>query len=98
MLLSQDLLLTELLVILRDKNGGDYIAHAGRSLSAAGRSRSFILLSQFQLAGWSAPRGGGQIDLSGVSAIHVGWGGYLGAAGEKVEFATTMPQIGCFKK
>ncbi len=90
--------LTELLVILRDKNGGDYIARAGRSLCAAGSSRSFVLLSQFQPAGWSEHRGTGQLDLSGVSAIHVGWGGYLGTVGEKVEFATTVPQVGCFKK
>jgi alpha-L-rhamnosidase len=89
---------SELLVILRDKNGGDYIAHAGRPLSAAGRSRSFVLLSQFQPAGWSVRHSSGQLDLTGVSAVNVGWGGYLGTAGEKVEFATTVPQLGCFKK
>ena len=84
----------ELLVILRDKSGDNYVAHAGRPLSLAGRSRSFVLLSQFQLAGWSASRGGGRIDLSTVSSISVGWGGYFGAAGEKVEFATAVPQLG----
>jgi hypothetical protein len=84
---------TDLLVILHDKNGRDYIAHAGRSLSASGRCRSFVLLSQFQVAGWvkdqSAP-----LDLSAVAAIRVGWGGYHGTEGEKVEFATAMPQMG----
>ena len=89
---------TELLVILRDKNDGDYVAHAGRLLSAAGRTRAFVLLSQFQPAGWSAHGGTGRLDLTGVSAINVGWGGYLGTAGEKVEFATTVPQIGSFRK
>ena len=89
---------TELLVILRDNNGNDYVAHSGRPLNAAGRSRSFVLLSQFQPAGWLAQRGTGRFDFSNVSAIHVGWGGYLGIEGEKVEFATTVPQIGSFKK
>ncbi|MFZ2641671.1 MAG: glycosyl hydrolase [Verrucomicrobiia bacterium] len=86
---------TELLVILRDKKGSDYIAHAGRSLSQEGHCRSFVLLNQFQLAGWSKDRGG-RLNLSAVAAIRIGWGGHLGTAGEKVEFATAMPQIGRF--
>ena len=84
---------TELLVILHDKKGNDYIAHAGRSLGAAGCCQSFVLLSQFQLAGWSKDHDA-RLDLSAVAAIRIGWGGYFGTAGEKVEFATAAPQIG----
>ncbi len=87
----------ELLVILHDNKGRDFIAHAGRSLNAPGRCQSFVLLSQFQLAGWSKDRDA-RLDLSAVAAIRVGWGGYLGTAGEKVEFATAMPQIGRLAK
>lgn len=84
---------TELLVILHDKKGNDYIAHAGRSLGAPGRCQSFVLLSQFQLAGWSKTHDA-RLDLSAVAAIRIGWGGHLGTAGEKVEFATAPPQVG----
>ena len=84
---------TDLLVILHDKKGNDYIAHAGRSLGAPGRCQSFVLLSQFQLAGWSKDHDA-RLNLSAVAAIRVGWGGHLGTAGEKVEFATAPPQIG----
>ncbi|MCX6907547.1 MAG: glycosyl hydrolase [Verrucomicrobia bacterium] len=84
---------TELLVILHDKKGNDYMAHAGRSLGAPGRCQSFVLLSQFQLAGWSKARDA-RLDISAVAAIRVGWGGHLGTAGEKVEFATAPPQVG----
>ncbi|MBI5685872.1 MAG: hypothetical protein HZC54_12435 [Verrucomicrobia bacterium] len=83
----------ELLVILHDNKGRDFIAHAGRSLSAAGRCQSFVLLSQFQLAGWSKARDA-RLDLSAIAAIRVGWGGYFGTAGERVEFSTAPPQIG----
>ncbi|MCX7824955.1 MAG: hypothetical protein N2689_05300, partial [Verrucomicrobiae bacterium] len=86
---------TELLAILHDKQGNDYIARAGRSLNAAGSCRSFVLLSQFHLAGWSKDRDA-RLDLSAVAAIRIGWGGYLGTAGEKVDFATAPPQLGRF--
>ncbi len=86
---------TELLVILRDKNGSDYVAHAGRSLSQEGQCRSFVLLGQFQPAGWNKDHGN-RLNLSAVAAIRIGWGGYYGKAGEKVEFTTAMPQIGRF--
>jgi hypothetical protein len=84
---------TELLVILHDSQGRDFVAHAGRSLGAPGRWQSFVLLSQFQLAGWSKSRDA-RLDLSAIAAIRVGWGGHLGTAGEKVEFATAPPQVG----
>jgi hypothetical protein len=88
---------SELLVILHDNKGRDFIARAGRSLNAPGRCQSFLLLSQFQLAGWSKG-GDARMDLSAVAAIRVGWGGYLGTAGEKLEFAAAMPQIGRFAR
>jgi hypothetical protein len=84
---------TELLVILRDDKGRDFVAHAGRSLGAPGRCQSFVLLSQFQLASWSKSRDT-RLNPSAIAAIRVGWGGHLGTAGEKVEFLTAPPQTG----
>jgi hypothetical protein len=34
------------------------------------------------------------LDPKRVSDIHIGWGGYLGTEGEKVQFSVALPQIG----
>ncbi len=83
----------QLLVILHEEGGGDFFAETGRSLAAPGKECSFIPISRFQLAGWSKDADG-MLDLKRVSEIRVGWGGYLGAEGEKVEFSLALPQIG----
>jgi len=33
-------------------------------------------------------------DLTRVSDIRIGWGGYLGTEGEKVQFSVALPQMG----
>ncbi|MBI5383233.1 MAG: hypothetical protein HZA90_00955 [Verrucomicrobia bacterium] len=89
----------EILVILHEEGGGDYIAHTGRSLGAPGRERSFVPLSRFELAGWSSSKDAdGRLDVKRVADIRVGWGGYLGKEGEKVEFTVALPQIGSMTK
>ena len=84
---------SQVLVILHEEGGGDFIASTGRSLAAPGRERSFVPLSRFELAGWSKSSKG-KLDLKRVSEIRIGWGGYLGAEGEKVVFSLAMPQTG----
>ena len=83
----------QLLVILHEEGGGDFLAEAGRSLAAPGRERSFIPLSRFQLAGWSRDSDG-VLDLRRVSEIRIGWGGYFGTEGEQVQFSVALPQAG----
>lgn len=84
---------SQLLVIVQEKGGGDFLAETGRSLAAPGRERTFIPLSRFRLAGWSKDADG-VLDATRVSAIRIGWGGYFGAEGEKVEFSLSLPQAG----
>jgi hypothetical protein len=84
---------SQLLVILHEEGGGDFLAETGRSLAAPGRERNFIAWSRFQLAGWSKDADG-VLDLKRVSDIRIGWGGYLGAEGEKVQFSVALPQVG----
>lgn len=81
-----------LLVILGDRDGGDYIAQAGRSLDEAGHARTYVPLSQFRLAPWSDDPNG-RLDTEGIAAVRVGWGGYYGEEGEVVEFSLAMPQM-----
>ncbi len=84
---------TRLLVILHESGGGDFIADTGRSLAGPGDQRSLVPLSRFQHAGWSNDEDG-LLDPKRVSDIRVGWGGYLGVEGEKVQFTLTPPELG----
>jgi hypothetical protein len=84
---------SQLLVILHEEAGGDFIAETGRSLAAPGRERTFVTLSRFQLAGWSKDTDG-VLDLKRVGDIRIGWGGYFGAEREKVQFSVALPQVG----
>jgi hypothetical protein len=83
----------QLLVILHELDGGDFLAETGRSLAAPGREQSFIPLGRFQLAGWSKDADG-LLDARRVSDVSVGWGGYLGAEGERVGFSVALPAVG----
>jgi hypothetical protein len=83
----------QLLVILSEEGGEDFIAETGRSLAAAGHERSFVPLRQFQRAGWSKT-GDGVLDAKRIRDLRIGWGGYLGTEGETVRFSIALPQLG----
>jgi hypothetical protein len=87
---------SQLLVILHEEGGGDFIAETGRSLADPGRERTFVTLSRFQLAGWSKDADG-VLDVKRVGDISIGWGGYYGAEHEKVQFSVALPQVGAVK-
>ena len=84
---------TEILVILHEEGGGDFVAATGRSLGLPGHERTFLPLSRLQLAGWSQDADG-VLDKKRVSDVSIGWGGYLGADGEEVRFQVARPRIG----
>lgn len=83
----------QILVILHEEGGGDFLAETGRSLAAPGRERTFVALSRFQLAGWSKDADG-VLDTKRVADIRIGWGGYFGTQDEKVQFSVALPQAG----
>ena len=83
----------QILVILHEEGGGDFLAETGRSLAGPGREQTFVALNRFKLAGWSQDADG-VLDLKKVSEIRIGWGGYMGAEGEKVQFSVALPQLG----
>ncbi len=82
----------QLLVILHEKGGGDYLANSGRFLNSAGYQRVFIPLSRFKLAGWSKDANQ-KFDANEVTEVRIGWGGYFGTEGERVEFSFAPPQV-----
>jgi hypothetical protein len=81
----------KLLLILTERNGGQYLADTGRPLAAPGYFQAFVPWSRFNPAGW-APDPDGRLDLANIAALSVGWGGYLGAEGETIEFSLALPQ------
>lgn len=81
---------TQLLVILHEQGGADYLASLGRSLGAGGYDHSLVSFSRMQLAGWSADSNG-KLDLDKIVEIRVGWGGYFGTAQEWVDFSVANP-------
>ena len=81
----------EMLVFIATKDGGQYIASTGRYLNAPGPARAYVMFSQFKPFGGSKTTKG-PMDLSQVTAIRVGWGGYFGAEGEKITLTVKPPQ------
>ncbi len=84
---------TQLLVIVQEKGGGDFIAATGCMLGVSGPQRVWVPIRRLELAGWS-PDSDGELDWRRVAEIRIGWGGYLGTEGERIEFSAASPQIG----
>ena len=82
---------SQVLMILHEKDGGDFLANSGRSLGSPGYERTYLPLSRFKLAGWSKDADG-ELDLTRVTDVRVGWGGYLGKEGEKIDFRFALPR------
>jgi hypothetical protein len=83
---------SQILVIVHERDGGDFVASTGRSLSTSGKEKLIVPLAAFTLAGWSKDVDG-RMDWSKVSDIRIGWGGYYGTEGESVEMSFTEPAM-----
>lgn len=83
----------QLLIILHEQGGGDFLVETGRSLAGPAHEVTFIPLDRFQLAGWSQDPDG-RLDPARIQDIRIGWGGYLGTEGERVELSIRAPRIG----
>jgi hypothetical protein len=78
----------ELLVFVNTSEGGRYLAGTGRFLNESGAVRAYALFSQFRPFGDTR----GPLDLSKVTAIQIGWGGYFGREGERIDLTVKPPQ------
>ncbi len=83
----------QLLFILRERGGADYLANTSCMLAKPGYRRNCVPLSRFQVAGWSKDTNG-KLDLNSVQELRVGWGGYFGKEGETVSFVVASPNTG----
>jgi len=79
---------SELLVFIRTKDGSDYMAGTGRYLNVPGQTRAYAMFSQFKPFGQVK----GALDLTQVTSIRIGWGGYFGVEGEKIVLTVKPPQ------
>ena len=79
---------TELLVFLHTANGGRFLAGTGHYLNEPDSTRAYVMFSQFKPFGQTR----GELDLSKIASISVGWGGYFGTAGERITLTVKPPQ------
>ena len=79
---------TELLVFLHATTGDRFLAGTGQYLNMPGSSRVYAMFSQFKPFGQTH----GPLDLSRIAGASIGWGGYLGTAGEHITFTVRPPQ------
>jgi hypothetical protein len=80
---------TQLLVVLRDADAGEYLAHTGYTLGGRDQNqfrKIYVPISSFLLAGWSKDPNA-RLDLDQIRELRIGWGGYYGQEGENVEFS-----------
>lgn len=68
------------------------LADLRRALGRAGSVWSAAPLDAFRLAGWS-PEPAGPLDRSAVTALRLGWGGYIGKEGERVRFTVEAVRL-----
>ena len=61
--------------------------------SCNSRQEAFLPISAFELAGW-AKDPNGKLDLKSIRGMSIGWGGYFGKEGEKVQFTLATPKVG----
>ena len=79
---------TELLVFLKTDDGDRFLGKTGTYLNSPGSSRAYAMFSQFRPFGQTR----GELDLSRIASVSVGWGGYFGAEGEQITFTVKPPQ------
>lgn len=78
----------ELLVFLQTASGDRFLAGTGHYLNVPGASRAYVMFNQFRPFGQSH----GELNLSKITSISIGWGGYLGTADERILFTVKPPQ------
>jgi hypothetical protein len=79
-----------MLVIVKEKSGGDFIGETGLYLNEGGEKIIRVPLMNLQLAGWSKDADG-VLNPKQIEEIRIGWGGYLGREGEHIVFTTSPP-------
>jgi hypothetical protein len=87
----------QLSVILREEGGATYIANTGRSLAKPGWRRSVVWFDAFSPLGQKRTPTG-QLDLTKVASLSIGWGGYFGKTGERISLKISDVRLLTVKK
>ncbi len=82
----------QLLVIVKEKNGGDFVAETGVFLNEAGSKSIYVSFKNLRLAGWSKDNDV-ILDVKNIEDIRIGWGGYFGSEGENILFSSSAPEL-----
>lgn len=81
-----------LFAYVHEPGGQNFIAELGRTTAEPGVRTHYLGLSRFRRFD-RATGSNSRPDFRRINAISVGWGGYTGEAGEKIEFAVTPPRL-----
>jgi hypothetical protein len=76
-----------------EADGGEFLAPLGFALNEPGPHRVWLPWESLKPAGWSTS-GDGILDRTRITELRIGWGGYLGREGERIEFTLAVPRLG----
>lgn len=79
-----------------EADGGEFLAPLGFGLDEPGLHRAWVPWARLQPTAWSRA-GDGVLDRSRLVELRIGWGGYVGREGERLEFTLAPPRLGTIR-
>ncbi len=76
-----------------EADGGEFLAPLGFKLNEAGPHRVWVPWDRLKAVPWGKT-GDGVLDRGKLVEFRVGWGGYYGTEGERLEFTARAPRLG----
>jgi hypothetical protein len=76
-----------------EADGGEFLAPLGFALNEAGAHRVWVPWARLQPVAW-CKAGDGVLDRTKLAEVRLGWGGYHGHEGERLEFTLAAPRLG----
>jgi hypothetical protein len=76
-----------------EADGGEFLAPLGFALNESGHQCAWVPWDRLAPVAWNKA-GDGVLDRAQLVELRVGWGGYHGRAGERLEFTVAAPRLG----
>jgi len=80
-------------LFVMEADGGEFLAPLGFGLNEPGLHRVWLPWDRLAPVPW-CKAGDGVLDRTRLVELRLGWGGYLGREGERLEFAVAAPSLG----
>jgi hypothetical protein len=76
-----------------EADGGEFLAPLGFALNEAGLQHAWVPWDRLKPVPWNKA-GDGVLDRAKLVELRLGWGGYHGRVGERLEFSVAAPRLG----